>query len=121
VEDRLNRNALKFTPAGGTVRLTVRACTAEQNSSRQSEPALEVTVADTGVGIDPSELNHIFDRFYRTRSALDMAVQGTGLGLPIANAMIEAQGGHISVTSTPGEGSTFTVTLPAAARIAATI
>jgi len=99
-------NAVKFTPAGGQVRVIVSAVDDE----------VQIAVQDTGMGIDAAALDHIFDRFYRTKQAVDVGIKGTGLGLAIAQQMIEAQGGQLTVTSVVGEGSTFTMTLPAANR-----
>jgi signal transduction histidine kinase len=95
-------NAVKFTPAGGTVTITTDA----------SPDEVRIAVADTGIGIAPDSLTRIFDRFYRTKEVLDGGIKGTGLGLAIAKRMIEAQQGTLTATSTPGEGSVFTVTLP---------
>ena len=67
-------------------------------------------MVDTGIGIEPDEIGRVFDRFFRSRTG--RAVKGTGLGLPIAKTMIEAQGGRISVSSVLGHGTTFTVELP---------
>ncbi len=100
-------NALKFTPPGGEVRVAVRG----------GEDAVQIEVSDTGIGIEESALDDIFNRFYRTRAALDAGVSGFGLGLAIAQRMIEAQRGRLSVTSVVGQGSTFTITLPAAPRL----
>jgi len=97
-------NAVKFTPAGGQVRVSVSAVNDE----------VQIAVQDTGMGIDADALDHIFDRFYRTKQAVDVGIKGTGLGLAIAQQMIQAQGGRLTVTSVVGEGSTFTMTLPAA-------
>ena len=99
-------NALKFTPRGG--RVTVR--------TRGDDETIAIAVSDTGMGIEPADLDRIFGRFYRTKGAVDAAIKGTGLGLAIAKGMIEAQGGHLDVTSTAGRGSTFTLTLPIGAR-----
>lgn len=98
-------NAIKFTPPGGNVEITIEVVTG-------SPELVQVSISDTGIGVEAGELDRIFDRFYRSRTALAHAVKGTGLGLPIAKAMIEADGGHITVASTVGEGTTFTVTLP---------
>ena len=97
-------NAVKFTPNGGTVTIGLHA---------DGEMA-GVSVADTGMGIAPEDLERIFGRFFRTDVAVDSAVKGTGLGLAIAKRMVEAQGGELLVTSSLGVGSTFTMTLPAA-------
>lgn len=95
-------NALKYTPPGGCV--TLRA--GERNG------ALEIAVADTGEGIPPNALPHVFDRFYRVGTARAKRVRGSGLGLALARSLIEANGGCIQAQSTPGEGSTFAVYLP---------
>ncbi len=99
-------NALKFTPHGGEVRIGIV----------RVGDSVQISVADTGTGIDPADIDRIFDRFFRTKTALDAAVKGSGLGLAIARRMIEAQNGELRVTSTVGVGSTFTMTLPAVAR-----
>ncbi len=99
-------NALKFTPSGGEVKTGIHA----------RGDSVEITVSDTGAGIDAADLESIFGRFFRAKGALDSGVKGTGLGLAIAKKMIEAQGGHLSVTSTLGDGSTFTISLPVATR-----
>ena len=71
-----------------------------------------LTVADNGIGIPPEEQSHIFDRFYRVDKARSRATGGTGLGLSIVRQMVQLHGGLITLNSVPGEGSTFTVTLP---------
>ena len=97
-------NAIKFTADGGEITIDVRA------GSEQ----VEVSVADTGIGIAAEDIEKIFGRFFRTDQAMDTAIKGTGLGLAIAKRMIEAQGGELLVTSSLGAGSTFTITLPVA-------
>jgi PAS domain S-box-containing protein len=96
-------NAIKFSPDGGLV--TVRG------TKRPGH--IELSVIDRGVGIDDDDVQRLFERFYRTGQATAGAVQGAGLGLTIARRIIEEHGGSIAVASTPGEGSIFTVTLPA--------
>jgi two-component system OmpR family sensor kinase/two-component system sensor histidine kinase BaeS len=96
-------NALRYTPAGGTV--TVDA--------GSYGGMVEVAVADTGGGIDPRDLPHIFERFWRADPAR-VRMGSTGLGLSIAQTLIEAQGGRIWAESAPGQGSTFRFTLPVA-------
>ncbi len=93
-------NALKVTPAGG--RVTIRTALADQLAA--------IHIGDTGIGISPEVLPHIFERFYRADSS--RTGEGAGLGLAIAKELVEAQHGHIAVASKVGEGSTFTVMLP---------
>jgi two-component system OmpR family sensor kinase len=97
-------NAIKYTPAGGTVALGLA----------QEDGAVVFTVADTGIGIAPGDLPHIFDRFWRADPARSRtgARPGTGLGLAITKWIAEAHGGSITVQSRPGRGSLFTVRLP---------
>ncbi len=97
-------NALQAMPAGGTLRIAVRA--------RGDE--VEIVVADTGSGIDPEHLPHVFEPFFTTRGQ-DAAKPGTGLGLSVSYGIVTAHDGRIDVSSTPGVGTTFTVRLPAAA------
>lgn len=98
-------NAVRHTPAGGSVAVTCRP-----------EPAGHVTVqvVDTGDGIAAADLPHVFDRFYRSDRSRDRTTGGSGLGLAICRHLAEAHGGSITATSIFGAGSTFTVTLPAA-------
>lgn len=97
-------NAVKFTPAGGEVRVTV---------NRVGDQA-EILVQDTGQGIAPEHLPHIFDRFYRVRGMEEQASpeKGLGLGLSFVNWIVRAHSGTIEVQSEPGKGTTFTVRLP---------
>jgi histidine kinase len=96
-------NALKYTPEGGSVVVT---------TARHGDRGT-VTVADTGVGIDPSELGHVFDRFYRSADAERR--EGTGIGLTIARGLAQAQGGDLRAESPGrGRGSTFRLEVPVA-------
>jgi signal transduction histidine kinase len=95
-------NAVKFTPAGGSVRLSAEA----------AGESVRFCVIDTGRGIDPEHLPRLFERFWQARRG---DRQGLGLGLSIAKAVVDAHGGRIWAESTPGAGSTFSFTLPAVA------
>ncbi|MFO7170751.1 MAG: ATP-binding protein, partial [Chloroflexota bacterium] len=98
----LGINAIQHTPAGGTVTLGL---------SRQGEWAA-LTVADSGTGIAPEDLPHIFDRFYRADQSRSRNRGGAGLGLAIVRWVAEVHGGRVTVSSVPGSGSTFTLLLP---------
>lgn len=106
VIDNLVSNALKFTPAGGTV--DVRAY--------PHRSAVRIEVTDTGMGISEDEQAQLFERFFRTARAQEQAIPGVGLGLSISKAIVEAHGGRISVASVEGAGTTFFVDLPAVAK-----
>jgi two-component system, OmpR family, sensor histidine kinase KdpD len=101
-------------------------CNLLENAAKYSSPTMPITIsaerrgdsiavsiADRGIGIDPSEQSLIFERFYRARNHNE-GTAGTGMGLAISRSIIEAHGGHIDVTSQPGQGSVFTFTMPAA-------
>jgi two-component system phosphate regulon sensor histidine kinase PhoR len=97
-------NAVKYCGAGARIRL----------SAQRTDRGLRVEIADTGPGIEPRHLPRLFERFYRVDSGRARDMGGTGLGLSIVKHLIEAMGGSIGVDSTPGRGSTFWFTLPAA-------
>lgn len=107
VVDNLVTNAVKFTPRGGVVRLVLVGT---------PDGGAELTVSDTGIGIPQDELARLTHRFFRGSAATVRAVQGVGLGLGIADAVVSAHGGTVDVTSTVGVGTVFTVRLPAAPR-----
>jgi signal transduction histidine kinase len=98
----LVRNAMKFSPGGGTVLI----------SARVVGTTAEVSVSDKGIGIQAEELEMIFDRFYQVESGAARAFPGSGLGLYITRELVQAMGGIIKVESEPGHGSVFTFTLP---------
>jgi two-component system phosphate regulon sensor histidine kinase PhoR len=100
--DNLLGNAIRYTPAGGSVDVLL---------VRDAAGAV-LAVADTGIGIPPDDLGRVFERFYRVDVARDRETGGTGLGLAIVRHVAETHGGDVSVDSTLGEGSTFVVRLP---------
>jgi len=95
-------NALKYTQNAGTVQVTVNG----------THDAVEIKVKDTGIGIPPEDLPHIFERFYRADKSRNRLTGGAGIGLTITKAIIDAHGGSIKVTSRVGEGTEFIVSLP---------
>lgn len=95
-------NALTYTPQGGEVSLSLE----------KDQDWVRIAVKDTGIGIAPDHLPHLFDRFYRVDRARSRDAGGSGLGLAIAKSVIDAHNGKITVESEPGKGSKFTVWLP---------
>jgi len=100
--NNLINNAVEHTSAGGTITV----------STGINRSIMEIKVADTGEGIPPEDLPHIFDRFYRVDKSRARSTGGSGLGLTITKRFVEAHGGTITVVSAPGEGTTFTFTIP---------
>ncbi len=97
-------NALRYTDRGGHIRV----------SGEKLDPYVHISVSDDGAGIPFEEQSKIFDKFVQIKT--DKALGGTGLGLTICREIVRAHGGTIWVDSTPGEGSTFTFTLPIAGK-----
>jgi hypothetical protein len=95
-------NAIKYTPEGGKVRI----------SATREDGYAAISVSDTGIGIEPEVLPHIFERFYRGDSARARDEHGSGLGLAIADWIVRAHNGEIRIISEPGKGSTFSILLP---------
>jgi len=95
-------NAIKYTPAGGRVTIALN----------DHDGFVKISVADTGIGIKSEDISRIFDKFYRVKSIETRQIVGTGLGLTIVKSIVEAHLGTISLESTEGEGTTFTVLLP---------
>jgi signal transduction histidine kinase len=102
VVDNLIGNALKFTPAGGRVEVRLRG----------DNGTVLLQVADSGIGIDSDHIGRIFERFYQVDGTSRRMHGGCGLGLALVKEIVEKHGGTVSVHSEPGEGSTFTVSLP---------
>jgi histidine kinase len=111
-QDRINQvllnlvgNALQYTPPGGQVRI----------QAQREDDVVRLAVTDTGIGIEPVHLPHIFERFYRVDKSRSRAGGGSGIGLTIARHLVKAHGGELEATSAGlGMGSTFSFTLPAA-------
>ena len=95
-------NAIKFTPKDGTISV----------SAKLDNGTIEMTVADTGIGISEKDVARLFDEFYRVENKINQNVKGTGLGLPLAKKIVEAHGGKMWATSIVNEGTTFHFTLP---------
>ncbi|AQG78500.1 hybrid sensor histidine kinase/response regulator [Spirosoma montaniterrae] len=102
-------NAVKFTDADGQITVTLQADT---GSDTALATAVTISVTDTGIGIAPENLPHIFDRFYQVDTSHTRAYEGTGIGLALVNELVRWLRGIIEVRSQPGRGSTFAVTLP---------
>jgi signal transduction histidine kinase len=97
-------NAIKFTPAGGSIEL----------EARRAGRMVEVAVRDTGIGIPDEHQQRIFDEFTQVDSQTSLGQAGSGLGLALTQQLVRVMGGRVRVASTPGQGSTFTVSLPVA-------
>ncbi len=95
-------NAQKYTPSGGSITITARG----------EAGRVRVSVQDTGIGLTPEDQAQLFTPFFRAQHDATQGVGGTGLGLAITRALVELHGGAIMVTSAPGQGATFTFTLP---------
>ena len=104
-------NAIDAMPEGGTLSITTGQESSTHSASPQNvtaSPAMSITVRDTGTGIEGNDLNKLFDPFYTTKSP----GKGTGLGLSVCLSIVESFDGRLSVESTPGQGTIFTITLP---------
>ena len=98
----LLENAIKYTPAGGSIYVNVSG----------SGDRVNISISDTGIGISAEDLAHIFERFYRADNSDTRTIGGTGLGLYLVKQRVEAMNGSVSAESVPGKGSVFTVSLP---------
>ena len=99
-------NALHYTPAGGSITV----------AGQQADGRVQIEVADTGAGIAPEDLPHVFERFYRADKSRSRAAGGSGLGLAIAKGIVVAHGGTINVASEPGQGTRMAIRLPMRSR-----
>jgi K+-sensing histidine kinase KdpD len=104
-------NAVKFTPPGGRVTLTAEPCP-DFGGAGADGTAVRLCVEDTGVGIAPEQLPHIFDKFYQANNQARASAAGSGLGLAITKQIVEAHGGVIGAESTPDVGTRFVLLLP---------
>lgn len=101
-------NSIKFTPEGGKISIHIRL---SKELSIEEKDVVEIFVNDTGIGISEERLPYIFDRFYQADRADRTEIEGTGIGLTVAKELIELHNGKIDVTSQPGKGTSFKVTL----------
>lgn len=108
--ENLITNALKYGCSQRWLGICARVSASEGPAGREAE----ISVSDRGMGIDAADLPHIFDPFFRSHAAAAAQIHGTGLGLSLAKSIAEAMNGRVTVVSTPGRGSTFTVHLPCA-------
>lgn len=105
VVDNLIGNALKFTPAGGRIAVSLQSANGE----------VMLQVIDTGIGVEAEHQERIFERFYQADGTTRRTHGGCGLGLALVKEIVERHGGRVSVESQAGQGSTFTILLPAGA------
>ncbi len=101
--NNLISNAVKYNKQGGRV---------DCNITRNNSKGVVISVSDTGIGLSEEEIQRIFEEFYRVKNPETRSISGSGLGLSIMKKIVEMYNGHVDVKSTPGKGSTFTVTLP---------
>jgi DICT domain-containing protein/signal transduction histidine kinase len=110
---KLLDNACKFTPPTGSITLSVRRTSSSNRTKIQSQPMIEIVIVDTGCGIEPCQLETIFERFHQEENFLGRAVGGAGLGLAICRQLVHQMGGQIWAASQgKGQGSQFFIILP---------
>ena len=116
VVGNLMSNAITHTPNGSAIEITIRVArlAGERAPAGPAEPAVILEVTDKGPGLSAEQMEHVFERFYRTDRARSRSAGGTGLGLAIVSAMVAAHHGTVWVDSTPGHGATFGFALPLA-------
>ncbi len=106
-------NAFKFTPEGGEVEVSLNHCSTGFPAAQPDDNFLEISIRDTGIGIPPDRIDKIFDRFYQVECSHTYEQEGTGIGLALTKELVELHKGKIIVESKEGEGSLFTIILPA--------
>ena len=106
VLNNLLSNAVKFTPRGGNITVTLSPC----------EDGARIAVKDSGIGIDPEDVPRLFTKFFQAKNVSQINVKGTGVGLALVKAIVDGHGGRVFAASAVGQGSTFTVELPAEPR-----
>lgn len=113
--DSLLNNAIKFTPEGGQVVVSIAAtdCVTPSQTEQPARPGILFSIRDTGPGIAPDQMDVIFERFAQVDNHLNRQQGGIGLGLPLAKSLVERHGGELWVESAPGQGANFYFTLPA--------
>jgi two-component system phosphate regulon sensor histidine kinase PhoR len=109
-------NAVKYTPTGGTITVAAKLIP-EIGILEQSGQTIEVSVADTGIGIPEQDRPRVFERFYRVDKARSRELGGTGLGLAIVKHIVEGHGGQVWVEANQPQGSRFVVRLPVSAKV----
>ena len=102
VIENLLSNAVKFTPRDGTITLELSS----------DERSVTITISDTGIGMTPDDTAQAFETFWRAETSRKKAIPGLGIGLSLVRRIVEAHHGSITVASTPGDGTTFTIVLP---------
>jgi signal transduction histidine kinase len=117
----LTENAIKFTPVSGSVRLTAKITGMDAATGGDAggmvllgarRTAIEISVADTGIGIPENERNRVFDAFYQVDSSSTREAGGTGLGLSIVKRLVDGHDGAVRITSNQPRGTVFVVTIP---------
>ena len=108
--DNILSNALKFTPEGGKVEVSLLRCAG--NGEDKDDEQLQIRIADTGIGISDEDKAHVFERFYQAHHAKDSSYGGTGVGLHLVHGLAKLHGGDVTVADNPGGGTVFTITLP---------
>lgn len=109
--DNILSNALKYTPEGGWVNVSLLRC--DGNGETKDDGTVQIRIADTGIGISDEDKAHIFERFYQAHNHKDSSYGGTGVGLHLVHGLAKLHGGDVTVADNPGGGTVFTITLPA--------